>query len=150
MTTCDSLIDIIQRALRANSLEGYHAAQAEVAILLLFGGLCEGHQRIAEKLINTSVELAPLFVEALREHQAVERLLAFRRNVEGATEEVKEMMRILFPGDPETLHVRIVRAATEGNLQAQLFFTMYSRTEEELDALENMRIPVHIVPDGDQ
>ncbi len=149
METCQLLISIIQRALEANTPDGYRKAQAAVAILILSGQLCEGHQRIAKGLINTSDELSQLFAEALREHQAVERLIVFSRNVAGASSYAKAIMMALFPGDPETLPVRIVRAATEDDLQAQLFFTMYSRSEEELEALENISFPVHIVPDGE-
>ena len=147
--TCRVLESIITGALEANTPDGYSKAQAEVAILILLGGLCEGHQRIAVKLVNTSVELGPLFAKALREHQAVQRLQIFKQNLQKADVPMREVIRLMFPGDPETLPERIVRAAAEGDLHAKLMFAMYSKTDEEMDAMMAMQIPVSIVHDGE-
>lgn len=68
---CASLKTIVKKAVRTGD---YHVAQVEVAMLLLTGRLCQEHERTANKLVNTSVDPAPLFAEALEELQFVERL----------------------------------------------------------------------------
>jgi len=103
------------------------------------------------ELINTTDEdLAPLFAKALSELQGMERLRLFKHNISNLSGEMRQLMGLLFPGEPATLALRILAAATEGNHHAIMMLAMYSKTEEEMEAMMAIQIPVRIVPDREQ
>ena len=147
---CQELSKIIAAAVGSGTPDAYNAALPEVALLLLSGELCVGHQRIAARLINTTDDLAPLFAKALRELQGMERLRIFRHNIATLSGDMTEIFGLLFPGEPATLASRILAAAKEGNPRAMMMVRMYSKTEEEMEAMMAIRIPVSIVPDRGQ
>jgi len=147
----DELKRLITKAVGDKTPAGYHQAQAEVAVLLLSCQLGAEYQRIAVELINTTNEdLAPLFAEALRELQGMERLRIFEQNIGNLSAEMRHLIGLSFPGVPATLATRILVAAAEGDVQAKMIVGMYSKTEEEMEAMMATRIPVRIVPDRNQ
>jgi len=131
---CRLFHTIVDEAVGRNTTGDYHDAQAAVAVLLLTGRLCGGHERIANKLINTRDELGPLFAEALKELQLVERLRRFARNFSK-----------MFPGEPDDMPLHVFKAAAAGNFAARMLVEMLSIVEPDEES-DDDDIPVRTGP----
>jgi hypothetical protein len=149
-------VQAVIRACEQNTLEAYDHAQSALRDELAKPDLCSVHALKLQQLCEVTVGHQQAFTAFVKEFECGLRTHLFFGNVENAVRDgelLAQMMALKFPqaaGESPSLAIRVAAAAQRGDMMAKLMVAQYSRTDEELEEIGQMMIPVQIVRDGDQ
>jgi hypothetical protein len=107
------------------------------------GQLIPRHQVVVQTLVPEGGDLRNRFQIAQELMNKVENMHAHIQQMDPA---MKLLLSLKFSHDEEQWISRILFEASQGDLEAMVFFSMFSKTEEELHELMSRKIEVRIVP----
>jgi hypothetical protein len=114
-----------------------------VLYLLQSGQLSPRHRAVAETLVPEGGDLRSRFQIARELMFKVENMHAHIQQIDPA---MKLLLSLKFSPNEEEWIPRILFEASQEDLEAMVFFTMFSKTEEEFQELMSRKIEVQIVP----
>ena len=149
-------VQVIVDACEQDTSGAYAHAQTTLEFELAKPGICPVHAQKLQILCKLTDGHRQAFGLFIQEFERDLRTHLFLNNVEKAVREedlFAQMMALKFPpaaGESPSLAIRVVAAAQRGDMMAKLMVAQYSRTDEELEEMGKIMIPVRIVRDGEQ
>jgi len=142
---------VIIHARKQDTPEAYTDAQRTLEDELAKPGTCPVHAQRLQQLCELTEDHRQAFEACITNFELDLRTHFFVSNVQKAVDEgdlLAQMMVLTFPpaaGESPSLAIRVAAAAQRGDLMAKLMVAQYSRTEEELEEMGKVMIPVRIV-----